>query len=130
MKPIRDIYPDMGENFYGPCDYTPLLKSLGDIIARVDQDDYQGDSWVLFRDGDRFGYLQFGWGSCSGCDSLQSCDSYAEIEKLREDLLSKIRWGTRAETIAYLHTIDPEVSWAPAELSSFITLAISTMEEP
>lgn len=130
MKPIQDVYPDMGENFYGPCDYAPLLESMGTIVARVDQDDYQGDSWVLFRDGDRFGYLQFGWGSCSGCDALQSCSNYYEIETLRDSLVTQIRWGTRGETVAYLRAIDPEVSWAPAELSSFVTLAISAMEEP
>lgn len=60
----------------GPSSYQPIMDSFGNIILQVDDNDYQGDSRLLYREDDRIGFLQFGWGSCSGCDSLQACHSY------------------------------------------------------
>lgn len=131
MKTIQEVYPGLRPGWaFGPYDYAPLLESLGTAVVRVDQEDYQGDSWVLFRDGDSFGYLQFGWGSCSGCDALQACGSYEELEELRRQLAASIRWGTREELVAYLRTIDPAVSYAPKELSMFLAEALSALEAP
>jgi len=64
---------------HGWYDYTPLISYFGHIILRVDDTDYQGDSRVLYEEGERYGYLNFGWGSCSGCDSLQACDTASEV---------------------------------------------------
>lgn len=50
-------------------DYKALVDSFGfEIEADGHADDYQGDSWYLFRDPETesWGYLCFGWGSCSG----------------------------------------------------------------
>jgi hypothetical protein len=96
MKSIYEIYPELetdGGNFYGPGNYQPMLDSFGyDVLLQVDDDDYQGDSRILYEDGNRYGILIFGWGSCSGCDSLQGCDSYQEIENLRAELHNGIMW--------------------------------------
>ena len=63
MRPITEVYSD--ESYFG--DYQPLLESFEyDILLQIDDNDYQGDSRLLFKDGDRFGILTFGWGSCSG----------------------------------------------------------------
>ena len=71
MEDIRSIYPGLEEPFYGPGDYSPILLSFdAEIVLAADDQDYQGDSYVLYRRGDSFGVLIFGWGSCSGCDAL------------------------------------------------------------
>lgn len=104
----RELYPDMGnEPFYGPCDYQPIIDSFGDVLIQVDDDDYQGDTRVLFSAGGRYGFLNFGWGSCSGCDGLQSCRTYSDIDALIESLRDDIKWfDTLAEAQAYI--ADPE----------------------
>ncbi len=90
MKEIREVYPSFDGLEY---EYKPLLESMEyEILVKVDEDDYQGDSWVLFKDGTRYGFLNFGWGSCSGCDALQACESLEEIESLRNELHKSIIW--------------------------------------
>lgn len=117
MKPISEVYPDLAgrESFYGPGDYGPLLLSMGhEIMLQVDDDDYQGDSRLLLKDGDKVGYLQFGWGSCSGCDALQACNTIGEIEELRDELKSQIRWfDTKADAHKFFeeHDWEGDYSW-------------------
>jgi len=110
VKDIREVYPKEIEPFYGPSDYRPLLESLGhEILLQVDDQDYQGDSRLLFRHGDRIGYLHFGWGSCSGCDALQACETYAQIEALRTELDGAINWWPSAgEALAWFESHDWE----------------------
>lgn len=88
MKKAIEIYKN--ENYW--CDYHPMLEEFGDIITKVDEDGYQGDTWILYNDGGRYGYLQFGWGSCSGCDALQGCGSIEEVQELMDSLYESIRW--------------------------------------
>jgi hypothetical protein len=124
---VREMYPDLGEEpFYGPGDYGSLLASLGPIAVRTDQNDYQGYSWVLYDfGGDSVGFLRFGWGSCSGCDALQACSTYREIEELRDSLESSIRRESRDGMIAYLRTIDPSVSWNAEDEGRFVAEALA-----
>lgn len=73
--------------------YEDLVGSLGvEIILWRSDEDYQGDSYVAVKDGDRYGYLTFGWGSCSGCDALEACSSVDEFSALRDDLEGGITW--------------------------------------
>jgi hypothetical protein len=75
-----------------------MWQVLGSIRIQVDDRDYQGDSRVLYEDNNGvFGYLLFGWGSCSGCDSLQACNSYADIDELMEQLWRGIQWFSSKE---------------------------------
>lgn len=62
-KPLQEIYPGADKGYFSEEDYVPLLQSFGyEILLQVDEDDYQGDSIVIFRDTDsaRYGYLMFG----------------------------------------------------------------------
>lgn len=116
MKPIKDVYPECDQEshlegerwFRSPSDYMPLLCSLGDLVYKGDFGSYSGDSVVLYQKylptGPGWGFLVFGWGSCSGCDALQGCDSYQELETLREKLAGEIKWGTAEEIIAHIDT--------------------------
>ena len=114
MENIRTVYPGLeeGESFWAPGDYNPLLESLGyKIVVKKDDNAYQGDSFILFYDEtgdhgeydgyDQYGILVFGWGSCSGCDALQACDNYNQIEQLRNALHSEIRWDSASGQLKY-----------------------------
>ena len=108
MKPIVEVYPQEERDYWdAPYDYDSLLESIGNIVVQVDDDDYQGDSRVLFRDGQRLGLLIFGWGSCSGCDALQACGNLKDVDKLRSELFDSIQWfENAAEAISYFETKD------------------------
>lgn len=87
-----DQYGDDEAYFYGPGDYQPIIDELGDPVVQVDDDDYQGDTRILYRKDGRYGLLNFGWGSCSGCDGLRACTSFREIEELIQGLEDGIVW--------------------------------------
>lgn len=85
--------------------YESLIDSMGyEIVLQVDDNDYQGDSRTLLRDGERWGFLSFGWGSCSGCDALQAVEGdLDEMTKLRDSLAADVHWEPdRSEMHRYL----------------------------
>jgi hypothetical protein len=127
MKAIRDIYPEEDGEFSEVCNYDVMIESFGyENILQVDDDDYQGDSRVIFRDGIRFGYLNFGWGSCSGCDSLQACSSYEELENLQRELHKSIKWYETVKDALYFfknHDWEGDYAWSRAEQKEFIKKA-------
>lgn len=101
----QTLYPEAGERTYfdSPYDYDPIIRSFGEVLVQVDDDDYIGDTRVLLRKDGRYGFLNFGWGSCSGCDALQASDSYEEIDELIDDLENDIKWfDTLANAQAYI----------------------------
>lgn len=112
MKDIREVYPDVNEGYFCVGNYTPLLESFGyEIVEHGSDNDYQGDDYLLFRDGDRYGLLVFGWGSCSGCDALQACNSYEDIDGLRASLHDQIKWDSAASLLTYMEGKDWELEW-------------------
>ena len=127
MKPIREVYPDREDGDYGPVDYQPMLDSFGhDILLQVDDRDYQGDSRLILRDGQRIGYLNFGWGSCSGCDALQATETYAGLDELRSKIYSGTQWFSGPfEALNFFETHDWEAdySWHEDEQKQFISAA-------
>ena len=109
MKTAAELYPDFvgRDSFYGPESYQPIIDDLGTVVLQVDDSDYQGDSRILYRDGERWGYLQFGWGSCSGCDALQACTGMGDIDGLIAGLRSSVKWyDTAGECLEYFNTHD------------------------
>lgn len=85
----RTVYPESG---WGWDDYQPMLEAFGTIVVQHDDNDYQGDSRVLYDCNGRIGHLIFGWGSCSGCDALQACGNYTELQGLCDELQDDIQW--------------------------------------
>lgn len=126
MEDVRSVYPDLVEEedgFYGPGDYRPLLYSMGyQVLVEEDERGYQGDSFILFYDEsgnhgehdgkDQYGILVFGWGSCSGCDALQACRNFKDIENLRRDLNESITWGSASDQLRYFREHDWEGDWS------------------
>lgn len=82
-------------------DYDDLVRQFAHIFFTVSDGDYQGDhfyvvtSWGKLstgKNGIRYGFLVVGYGSCSGCDSLQACDSWEELAELAQRIHSDVRW--------------------------------------
>jgi hypothetical protein len=96
----RKVYPGLAsvnedgneEAFYGPSDYTPIVASQGDIVSLYQQETYQGDTIAVVYKGGLYGFIRFGWGSCSGCDALQACESYKALGELIEQMQNTTRW--------------------------------------
>ena len=88
MKKASEIYES---DFYW-TDYQPMLNEFGTILLQVDEKTWQGDSWLIYQKDNKFGYLSFGWGSCSGCDALQACNTIKDVQKLMDSLYNSITW--------------------------------------
>ena len=88
MKKAEELYM----NPFMQYDYTPIINNFGEIILREDEDGYHGDTHVVIKSDNKFGYLVFGWGSCSGCDRLQACETYEDIQELMDSLYNDIKW--------------------------------------
>ena len=128
MKTASELYPDYTGG-YGPSNYQPIIDSFGEVLLQVDDQDYQGDSRVLYKDGRRYGLLIFGWGSCSGCDALQACDTVADVDTLIERLHGAVIWKSKAEMAKYLveHDWEGDFSWHAGETREFLRQAKEVM---
>jgi len=116
MKTAKEIYPpdeDDQDYFYSPGDYQPILEQFGNILIQVDDNDYQGDSRIFYEKDGKYGYLIFGWGSCSGCDALQGCNSYQEIQTLIDEMFDNVKWFDSLEEIQlYFKSKDWELEYS------------------
>lgn len=118
---LPDLYPEWfaeGEDrFFGPSDYTPLLREFGDIILRVDERGYSGDTFLLYVKENwpvstKFGFLAVGWGSCSGCDALQGANTVEKILELAGQLESSIHWAQdKATLLKWLNSDHQDFEW-------------------
>lgn len=111
VRDMAEIYD--AENSWGWYDYTPMIESFGTVLVRKDGGSCQGDTWVLLQANDgRIGYLEFGWGSCSGCDALQACSTINAVNKLANSLYDSIRWFTdKTECAEWFKSYDFEGNW-------------------
>lgn len=88
--------------------YDEILAKLeGKIVRQHEIGEYRGDWYILFQNKRRWGFLVFGWGSCSGCDALQDCRSQSDVIALIRELREKTQWfNTRKQLVAFLKTHD------------------------
>jgi hypothetical protein len=112
--------------------YGELIKSFEYQIALENHDeDYQGDSRYIFKDKNKgWGFLIFGWGSCSGCDALQACRSKEEVYELRDQLHHDIKWyETADELLTFIEERDWELQWCwhVEETRTFLKQAIELL---
>jgi hypothetical protein len=131
MQNIAELYEN-DSDYFCAYNYQPLLESFEyEIVLQVDDSDYQGDSRVLFKNGDLYGYLNFGWGSCSGCDALQACNNIKEVEELRDTLHNSIHWDTKENMLDYFQSKDWELeySWHVKETREFVEQVINLLKE-
>lgn len=111
---MRDLIDDRKDDDYWwySGGYADLVDSFEvETIFDEHDDDYQGDSYYLLKDGDKFGILIFGWGSCSGCDALQGCYTFEEVVTLRDELWQSISWDTLDATKTWVESHDFGDDW-------------------
>ena len=128
MKDIKEIYPDYDKDGWISSDYSLLLESFGyEKLLQVDDNDYQGDSRVLYKNNGQYGFLTFGWGSCSGCDALQACNSLEEVDQLRKELRNQIIWKSHDEMLRYMkeHDWKGDYGYSP----EFVEKSIEILEK-
>lgn len=126
---VLNVFPELKDGFSwcAGLHYEPLVEAFGQrVIVAVDVNDYQGDSYRLIADGDepdqRYGILIFGWGSCSGCDALQACESIDDLQALADSLQSQVQWFSDKEALRrYMeeHDWKGDWSWHQEEMHDF-----------
>lgn len=130
MIDVRTLYKEEEGN-YCWYDYQPMVEAFGNVVVQVDDDDYQGDTRVLYDNNGKIGHLVFGWGSCSGCDALQACETLDEVQELCNMLENSIIWfDSKAEALKWFETHDWEGSWEwfYDETKKYVNLSIKYLE--
>ena len=94
------------EYFESDESYDSLVASAGTIIKEWNIGDYQGDYVYLLKNGEKIGFTVVGYGSCSVCDALQSCENQEEVDILKKSIINDIFWGTAEEVEAYITNAD------------------------
>lgn len=117
MRTAKELYPELDkaelEYFYGPYDYQPIIDAIGNVLIQVDDNDYQGDSRILYEIDGKYGFLIFGWGSCSGCDALQACNTMGDIQQLIDSMVCDVKWfDSLQELQQYFRDKDWELEWS------------------
>lgn len=122
---------DDGDWWANKPSYRAIVESfVPTILLEVSDHDYQGDSRFLVQDGPRYGWLQFGWGSCSGCDALQACDTRDELGRLWERLRDSVKWfKNKQEALKFFqeHDWEGDYSWHDDEQKEFVKEALKIL---
>lgn len=80
----------LNENY---LDYEALVKCIDPNIEWhiLDTGGYQGDYWYFALYNSKVYFVNIGYGSCSGCDSLLACSNIKDIKELQDDIKRNIR---------------------------------------
>lgn len=116
---VKELYNE--DDKYGWDDYQPMIDAFGKVVIQDEVGSYQGDTFVLYDEGNKIGYLEFGWGSCCGCDSLQACCSIEEVQELCDELQDEIRWFyNKKQALEWFENHDWEGDWCYGETVDFV----------
>lgn len=99
MVDIRKVLPDAFDHWGLNIGYEDLYKQFGTPLVEVEIGSYQGDTLVVLENEGKYGYLTFGWGSCSGCDALRACEDFDDLQELSDHLESSIKWFDSKEEL-------------------------------
>lgn len=127
---VKELYSDEWIEW---SDYQPMLDAFGEIVVQVDDNDYSGDSRVLYDENGKIGLLIFGWGSCCGCDALQGCNTLEEVQELCDELQAQIKWFEgKEEALEYFtyHDWEGDYSWGASETKEFVGKCIEYLKTP
>lgn len=92
--------------------YNTLVEDFGEIVLEADFGYYQGDYIYIFKSGWGYGFLIVGYGSCSGCDMLQSCESLDSVLELQESLRNGVKWFDNLDDLkTYILDDNRDLEW-------------------
>lgn len=107
MSAQEDRNAEFGSS--SPSYWDLIASKPATLVMEESGDDYQGDTYaVLLGDDGRYGYLNFGWGSCSGCDALQDIlgyrydlddDTLIRLRALRDEMWDDVQWFDTLEAL-------------------------------
>lgn len=124
MKTARELYKEeLNDTWFSVYSYQPMIDEIGNILIQVDDSDYQGDTRIMYEKEGKYGFLIFGWGSCSGCDMLQGCNSIEEVQDVFDGLVHDTKWFDNLEELKkYFREKDWELdyAWHADETKEFI----------
>ena len=90
------------EYYSAPMSYDEIVATQGEILKDWVIGSWQGDYVYLLKNGEKFGFIFIGYGSCSGCDVLQGCENDEEFNELKKEIVDRIFWGTAGDIEAYI----------------------------
>jgi hypothetical protein len=121
-KFIEEIKKEKDEFFnYSGCEYQSVIKLFVDfIVINCEDDDYQGTSLLIIKNNEKYGFLSFGWGSCSGCDALKACETEQDVFQLATELKNSIRYFDSTDELkSFIKNHDWETDlWVQEETKS------------
>lgn len=103
--------PEGGETY---LDYSKLLELMDyEVLFEKSCGSYQGDLVFLLKHPEKgFGFTVVGYGSCSGCDALEACDSVSDVHDLMQTLDNHITWReSKIELAGFLAIRDKANHW-------------------
>jgi hypothetical protein len=96
-------------------DYDLIAPLYGlPVLYSWTENSYQGDAFFILQGDDgRLGLLMYGYGSCSGCDSLQACTTTQDVADLANQMFADTRWFDDKDAMrAYIDSDDAKLySW-------------------
>lgn len=111
--------------------YDTIIREFGDILHQVSSGSYTGDTYVLYKVDNKYGYLCFGWGSCSGCDALQACTDFDELDNLIESLYNRIQWfDSNQDALDFFnnHDWEGDYAWCDDGYKNFVRECIKILD--
>lgn len=92
-------------------DYTDAFEGYEIKVSKT-LGSYQGDILYIIQDDDRFGFVGVGYGSCSGCDALQACNTAEDVLSLFNRIRSDIHWEDNALSLyEWLQDREHNLQW-------------------
>lgn len=97
--------------------YLGLVESTGfEVVLDECLGDWEGDYFALVRNGDQYCLVVQGYGSCSGCDPLESIygedeKALAEMSDLRDGMFDGVSWRSADEMKHYVDSKDFALEW-------------------
>jgi hypothetical protein len=109
--------------------YEQIVDALGKTVVYERAGDYQGDLFYLIQDGDRYGFVSIGYGSCSGCDAMEACDSKEEVMELAGSIESGVRWfDNKAAARTFFEEHDWAGDWSFYHVQTFLNECWAVLE--
>jgi len=121
MLTAKEICDEMGAKdggtYFSVGDYYPIIKSFGNILFSEDTGGWSGETFVFYKLKKGYGFLVYGWGSCSYCDALQRCGSVEDVQELMDALSDSMKRFKSLKAIKkYVAEKNWEIEWYGTEI--------------